>query len=180
MRSRLMPERIDSQTALTYWLLPAQPAREFFRETIRRLAAECDAPLFEPHLTLAVGPDSIAQAQRILTNFATAPIELRANGVHFTNKFTKTLFVRFASTPALERLRKSLGLEKGSEPFDPHLSLLYKTLPPEKQSQLAATMQLPFQSVRFDALEVVRCRLPVTTSADIAAWETIGIRQFVD
>jgi 2'-5' RNA ligase len=175
-----MSEPTNSQTALTYWLLPAQPAREFFRETIRRLAAECDAPLFEPHLTLAVGPDSMATAQQILTDVGTAPIELRVNGVYFTSKFTKTLFVRFDSTSALERLRDSLGLEKGSEPFDPHLSLLYKTLPPEKQSQLAGTLQLPFQNVRFDALEVVRCRLPVTTSVDIAAWETIGIRQFAD
>ena len=175
-----MPQHNDSRTALIYWLLPAQPAREFFRETIRRLAAECDAPLFEPHLTLAVGPDSIAQAQQILTNVAIAPIELQANGVHFTSKFTKTLFVRFDSTAALQRLRKSLGVETGAEPFDPHLSLLYKTLPAEKQSQLAASMHLPFHKVSFDALEVVRCRLPVTTSADVTAWETIGIRQFVD
>ena len=175
-----MPEHDDSRTALTYWLLPAQPAREFFREIIGRLAAECDAPLFEPHLTLTVGPDSIAQAQRILADVTTRPIELHATGIHFTSRFTKTLFVRFDSSPALEQLRDSLGLEDGSEPFDPHVSLLYKTLPPEEQSQLAATMPLPFQSVRFDALEVVRCRVPVTTSADVAAWETIGIRQFVD
>lgn len=177
MRSRLMPEQRVSPKALTYWLLPAEPARGYFRETISRLAAELDAPVFEPHLTLAVGPDSMAQAQRILSDVAVAPIELHVSGVHYTSKFTKTLFVRFGSTPALEKLRESLGLETSSEPFDPHVSLLYKTLPAEKQSELAATIHLPFQSVRFDALEVVRCRVPVTTSADITAWETIGIRQ---
>ncbi len=78
-----MPEQTESQTVLTYWLLPAQPAREFFRETIGRLAAECDAPLFAPHLTLAVGPDSVAQAQRILAGVAAGPIELHANGDPF-------------------------------------------------------------------------------------------------
>ena len=174
-----MPEQTESQTVLTYWLVPAQSAREFFRETIGRLAAECDAPLFEPHLTLAVGPDSVAQARRILTGVAVGPIELRANGVHYTSKFTKTLFVRFDSSPALDQLRDSLGLDAGDEPFDPHVSLLYKSLPEEKQSQLAATVRLPFQDVRFDAIEVVRCRVPVTTSADVASWETVGTRQFV-
>ena len=175
-----MPEPINSKTALTYWLLPASPAREFFRETICRLAAACDAPVFEPHLTLAVGPDSIAQAQQILTNVAIAPIELRSSGVHFTSKFTKTLFVRFDSTAALEQLREALGVETGAEPFDPHVSLVYKTLSPGNQAELAGTVQLPFQNVGFDALEVVRCRIPVATSSDVAAWETIGIRQFVD
>jgi 2'-5' RNA ligase len=180
MRSRFMREDDDSRTALTYWLLPAQPAREFFRETIGRLAAECDAPLFEPHLTLAVGPESMEQAQRILSDVAVAPIELHVSGVHYTSKFTKTLFVRFDSTPALERLRNSLGLELKATPFDPHVSLLYKTLPAEKQSELAATIHLPFQSVRFDALEIVRCRVAVTTAADVADWETIGVRQFAE
>src|SRR4051812_3196753 len=172
MRSRSMPEQSESQRALTYWLLPAEPARGFFRETISRLAAELDAPHFEPHLTLLVGPDSMEQAQRILSDVAVAPIELHVSGVHCTSKFTKTLFVRFNSTPALEKLRGSLGLETGVEPFDPHVSLLYKTLPVEKQSELAATIHLPFPSVRFDALEVVRCRVPVTTAADVADWET--------
>jgi len=175
-----MPPQTDPQTALTYWLLPAQPAREFFRGLINRFATDCDAPEFEPHVTLAVGPDSTAQVQRILRDVSVGPIELRASGVHYTSEFTKTLFVRFDSAPELERLRESLGVESAAERFDPHVSLLYKTLPEGKQSQLAAAVHLPFQTVKFDALEIVRCRVPVTTSADIAAWETIGIRQFVD
>ena len=174
-----MPEQTESQTVLTYWLVPASPAREFLREIVGRLAAECDAPLFEPHLTLAVGPDSVAPTQRILAGVADGPIELHANGIHYTSKFTKTLFVRFDSSPALEQLRESLGLDASAEPFDPHVSLLYKTLPAEKQSQLAAAVRLPFQDVRFDAIEVVRCRVPVATSADVAAWETIGTRRLV-
>jgi 2'-5' RNA ligase len=169
-----MPEQTGSQTVLTYWLLPASPARELLHETIGRLAAECDAPLFAPHLTLAVGPDSVAQAQRIFAGVTARPIELHAKGIHFTSRFTKTLFVRFDSSPALDQLRDSLGLEAGDRPFDPHVSLLYKTLPVETQSLLAATIHLPCQDVRFDAVEVVRCRVPVTTAADVAAWQIVA------
>jgi len=57
-------------TVLAYWLLPAPPAREFFRATIGRLAAQYDAPLFEPHLTLAVGSDAAIEARRILNGLA--------------------------------------------------------------------------------------------------------------
>ncbi|MEO5753829.1 MAG: hypothetical protein ABIR38_03895 [Chthoniobacterales bacterium] len=50
MRSRAV-------NVIAYWLLPAPPARAYLRELILRLAAENDALTFEPHLTLAVGPD---------------------------------------------------------------------------------------------------------------------------
>ncbi len=172
-----MTEPIRSQTVLAYWLLPAPPAQDFFREFVGRLATECDAPLFEPHLTLAVGPDSVAEAKRILTGIAAGPIELHAAGIHFATKFTKTLFVRFNSSPELDRLRNSLGLEIRHQPFDPHVSLLYKNIPVEKQSQLATAMILPFETVRFDGLQAIRCRVPVATSANVASWAIVASRR---
>jgi hypothetical protein len=170
-----MTKPVRSQTVLAYWLLPAAPARDFFRAAVDRLARECDAPNFEPHLTLTVGPDSAADAHRVLTGIAAGPIELHAAGIHFATKFTKTLFVQFNSSPELDRLRDSLGLERrDNDPFDPHVSLLYKSISVEKQSQLAAAMKLPFQTVWFDAIQAVRCRVPVVASADVAAWEVLA------
>jgi 2'-5' RNA ligase len=162
---------------LAYWLLPAPPAQEFFRATVGRLAAQHDAPLFEPHLTLAVGSDSATKSQRILTGIASEPLDLPAAGIDFTSKFTRTLYLRFQTTPELEQLRNSLGLEQGKDdPFEPHVSLLYKSIPVEEQSRLAAGIKLPFQTVRFDALQVVRCRVPVATPADVVAWEVVASR----
>jgi 2'-5' RNA ligase len=173
----MMPEQAQSQTVLAYWLLPAPPARDFFRQTIGRFAKECDAPLFEPHLTLAVGPDSAVAAQRILAGLAAEPIELHPTGIHFTAKFTQTLFVRFNSTPELNELRNSFGLERrDDDAFDPHVSLLYKQMAAENQAQLAAEIQLPFAAVTFNTVAATRCRIPVTAAADVAAWETIGTR----
>ena len=127
---------------MAYWLLPAAPAREFFQETINHLAAECAAPVFEPHLTLAIGPDSVEEAHRILRGVTAGPIELRATGIHLTTKFTQTLFVRFDSRPQLGGLRDSLGLADGGL-FDPHVSLLYKKMAADRQAQLAAAVRLP-------------------------------------
>jgi hypothetical protein len=170
-----MSAPVSSQTVLAYWLLPAPPAREFFRETIARLAAECDAPLFEPHLTFAVGPDGVTEAHRILAGPSAGLIELAAAGIHYTNKFTRTLFVQFESSAKLDRLRNSLGrVSRDPEPFLPHVSLLYKEMPGEKQAQFAATIQFPFKTVTFDAVQAMRCRVPVLTAADIAAWEVVS------
>jgi 2'-5' RNA ligase len=176
-----MTEAVPSQTVQAYWLLPAPPAREFLRETIGRLARECGAPVFEPHLTLAIGSDSAAEAHRSLTGITSGPIELHVTGIHFEAKFTRTLFIRFDSSPDLERLRNSLGLERrDDQPFDPHVSLLYMAMTAEKQSQLAAAVKLPFETARFGAVEVVRSRLPVTTSADVTGWEVVASRRLED
>jgi 2'-5' RNA ligase len=167
-------------TVLAYWLLPASPARDFFLATIGRLAEQFDAPLFEPHLTLVVGSDVATEAHRILDGLASRPLELAAIGTHFAPKFTRTLYVLFQSTPALDQLRNSLGVvQRNHDPFEPHVSLLYKTIPAEEQSRLAVGIKLPFQTVRFDALQVMRCRLPVLSAADVSSWELIASHRFV-
>jgi putative hydrolase of the HAD superfamily len=161
--------------------MTAAPAREFLRGTIARLAARYDAPIFEPHLTLAIGPDSATEAHRILTGITAGPIELRTAGVHFEATFTKALFIRFDSSPDLVRLRNSLGTERrDDQSFDPHVSLLYKMITAEEQAQLAAAVRLPFETVRFDAVKIVRCRLPVTTSAAVTSWEVVAWRRLKD
>jgi putative hydrolase of the HAD superfamily len=174
MRRRTMTER--GRYVIAYWLLPAAQARDFFHKTIRYLAAKCDAPLFEPHLTLAVGPEVPGEPDRTLARLTSGPVQLRILEVGFTAKFTKTLFVRFESSPPLLRLRDSLGPTEG-EGFDPHLSLLYKTLAKTEQAQLADEIKMPFTTVTFDTVAATRCRLPVASPADVAIWKSIGSRR---
>lgn len=102
-------------------------------------------------------------------------IELRARAVTGTSKFTKTLFVPFDSSPRLLQLRVSLGGNEAD--FDPHLSLLYKRMPEKEHDRLAITIKLPFQTATFDAVQAVHCRVPVTTSADVALWQVVASRR---
>lgn len=168
-----MSQPLRSSTVLAYWLMPASPAREFFCEVMSRLVAQHEAPLVAPHLTLTAGPDDEAQAHRLLAGLDAAPIELRAAEVDYTREFTRTLFLRFVSISPLEQLRNSLGAED-QQPFDPHLSLLYQKISVEKQAELAASIKIPFRTIRFDAVQAVRCRVPVATAADVAAWHVVA------
>jgi hypothetical protein len=54
------------------------------------------------------------------------------------------------------------------------MSLLYKKLPASAKKQLAAVMQLPFRSVVFDSIAVVRCPSPSRTKADVDAWKILA------
>jgi len=150
------------------WLMPAPPARDFLRATVERLARRHDAPIFEPHLTLGVSAEMPVLSQRI----AAEPIRLRAVGTFFSSVFTKTLFVRFELTPALESLRLALGMNDVR--YDPHLSLLYRKLPMEEKARLARSVSLPFATITFDRIAFVRCVSPTRNRADVESWQFLA------
>lgn len=147
---------MSKKAILVYWLVPAQPARELFRELIRILAKEFDAPRFEPHLTIFAEPPN--PQSDVLRHLKAKPVRLQMRGISYSAQFTKTLFVRLKSNKSLERLVADLG-HVAKKPIklqvDPHISLLYKKLPPSVKRQLAATIKLPFKQVIFDSIKTV-------------------------
>ena len=84
-----MPNQM--QSAIAYWLLPGAAARDFFCREIRRLAAKCDAPLFEPHLTLAVGPDVSGEPDDTLARLVEATRSLRIAVRHGTDELVAAM-----------------------------------------------------------------------------------------
>lgn len=155
-----------------YWLVPAEPYRALFREIIRILSNELDAPRFEPHLTLGPASDS-ASARHALRELPTGEIRLRLREVAFSAKYTKTLFIRFQPNKSLETLTSELGVNRKML-RDPHLSLIYKRLPPAAKRELAATIKLPFRHVIFDQVQVLRCVSPIARAAEVESWRVIA------
>lgn len=177
MFQRSATVREMKKTAIVYWLLPAKPERELFCEVVRILRREFDAPNFEPHLTLLVASKDRQPADKVLKQLQARPIRLSARGVAFSPGFTKTLFVRFKSSPALRKLVGDLGRAarvSAKSPTDPHVSLLYKKMPRVVKKELAKVMRLPFQSVVFDSIAAVRLTLPVRTGADVQKWKIVA------
>ena len=177
------------RVAIVYWLLPAKPERELFCEIVRILRKEFRAPNFEPHLTLFSvlqdrqprhnrGSRRLSESpKKTLQQLRARPIRLNARGVAFSEKFTKTLYVRFQSSPALRKLVLGLGRatkSRAPSPKDPHVSLLYKKLPRSAKKELARVMRLPFRTVRFDTIAAVRCVLPSQTKTDVESWKILA------
>jgi hypothetical protein len=154
-----------------YWLIPARPERELFRELIRILSEQYRAAVFKPHLTLchASGKES---NRKLLRDVGIEPIRLRVRGISHSSKFTKTLFVQFRLSESLRKLVSQLGSDPAAL-RDPHVSLLYKHLPEKTRRELAATIRLPFQEVTFDTVRAMSCVSPTETQADVKSWRTI-------
>jgi cyclic phosphodiesterase-like protein len=165
-----------------YWLIPAKPERELFRKIIRILAKEFKAPRFEPHLTFfATSPKDRKATGRILKRLKAIPIRLEIRDISSSAKFTKTLFVRFKSSAALEKLIDSLASQLANPRVKPrpdlHVSLLYKKMKASLKKELASMIKLPFREVVFDSIKAMRCVSPITTRANVKAWRQIGTRR---
>lgn len=165
-----MRETPNESEVVVLWLLPAEPVRSFLQALIARLAAACEAPVFEPHFTLGIGTSAT------LEGVTESMIHLCWRGIAISPEFTKTLFVRLENTASLRALRTRLGLDVASA-YDPHLSLLYCRLPERRQTQLARGIELPFTSIAFDTIAAIRCPIPTQSRADVESWRVVARRK---
>ncbi len=99
--------------------------------------------------------------------------------VAFSSEFTKTLFVQFRPSTEAAALSAAISRAAGSRggyAFDPHLSLLYRSMERAAQEELADTIQLPERAVLFTSLSVVACPPQIARREDVEAWRTLGER----
>ncbi|MGZ4965638.1 MAG: 2'-5' RNA ligase family protein [Chthoniobacterales bacterium] len=169
---------------IAFWLLPAASEQKFLAELIQDLALRFDAPVFAPHLTLHGGGVDPTEPLKALSRIrAQSSYQLEVAGLDFSERYTKTLFIRFALTGELAELRGALGEAlhlSRDESYDPHLSLLYKEMPLSKKAGLASTIEIPFRHVIFDAIGVVAHPAEIKNRDDVAAWRMIGRRSLAE
>lgn len=174
---------MSKQIVIAYWLIPAEPARNFSQGMINDLACRYHAPLFEPHVTVHVGTNRTDAAEKAISKAAREcqPVKLKVREIDHSDVFIKTLFVQFAPNRKLRRLNAIIrNAAQGSSHYElnPHLSLLYKKIPAEVRAELADSISIPFSEVTFDALQAVRCVSPTQSSADVEAWRVIATTSF--
>jgi 2'-5' RNA ligase len=174
---------VTRQTVIAYWLIPSEPAHSFFQRIINDLARRCDAPVFEPHVTVHVGADQADAAEKALEKVASESelVRLTPLRIDQSDEFIKTLFVQFAMTAELRKINdviRQAANDSSQYELKPHLSLLYKNLAPATRSQLAASIKVLFSEVTFGAIKAVRCVSPTESRADVKAWRVVGILSF--
>lgn len=191
---------------IAFWLMPAAGEREFFRSVVTRLGDEYDAPVFEPHVTLAAGEfdeeralaaleqmrarsrrgfftTKLAKSTKVAVsaflNLRVRPIRLQVHSIGFSGAFTKTVFVQLhPSGPASDlsvAIARAVG-DRGGYQFDPHLSLIYKSLPDAEKETIAGAVHVPFAEVSCDAVRIITGPAHTSSSADVEAWRTLAER----
>jgi len=164
---------------LTFWLIPAEPARNYFQNLIHDLGARFDAPVFEPHVTLYTTDPSSEDARDFLERAVAGTKGCRLNiaGIGHSQEFTKTLFVQFAPDPDVDALNaKFCSASRSQEDYEinPHLSLIYKELPAEEKAVIAAELNIPFREVTFDLVKAVVSPAEIKSRTAVEAWRVVA------
>jgi 2'-5' RNA ligase len=172
-------QRKQADDILTYWLTPAEPAHRYFTTVIRELAAQFDAPVFEPHVTVYVTKAEEENAGKILRRAVAnrPPLRLLISGIGYSGKFTKTIFVQFRPNHELTALSESLRSASHSHrlyQLQPHLSLIYKTMPDQPKAGIARALVLPFDEIVFDSAKAVISPARLTSREDVEAWRVVA------
>ena len=170
---------VTKQTVIAYWLIPSKPAYSFFQAIIADLAHRCDAPVFEPHVTIHVGADGADAVKETVGNAARGckRIGLTPLRIDQSAEFIKTLFVQFAMSVELRKINKIIrnaAHDSLQYKLNPHLSLLYKNLAAGARRELAASTYVPLSEVTFEAIKAVRCVSPTESGADVEAWHVVA------
>lgn len=166
------------ESILTYWLIPAEPERSYLAALIKELAIRFDAPIFEPHLTLyvtAAGNEKPGELLDRLLVEIKAPV-LSISGINFSDEFTKTVFVQFQPDERLIDLSgkfRRASACRDEYQLNPHLSLIYKTMPSETKAELARSISLPFKEVRFDSAKAVISPAEISAREHVEAWRVV-------
>lgn len=170
---------------LTYWLIPAEPARSYFRSLISDLALRFDAPVFEPHVTLygtkAADEDPAGALRSAIVNVKVP--RLSVAGLDCSDEFTKTLYVQFQPDAALRRLSENLqaaSVSQSEYKLNPHLSLIYKTMAPEAKRQIMNSLNLAFTEVDFDSMQAVISPAKIESREDVEAWRIVAARPLIE
>lgn len=160
---------------MAYWLIPAEPMHRFLAATIAELAARFDAPLFEPHVTIYAtrrGDDEPADVlNRALSDCRFFRLSVR--DIQCSDEFVRTVFLQFEPNPRVAKLSRTLQQASALHDeyqLNPHLSLIYKTMPSSMRTEVAASVSLPFTEVLFDSARGVSGPAQVRSRQDVESW----------
>ncbi len=128
-------------------------------------------------MTVFCSPSNDAAARDLVLQIArqTPPCELIAERLDHTASFTKTLFAQFRESAALRRIfeKAKAGSPQSSYILNPHLSLLYKTLPAATRQELCQTTDAPMGSYLFDRIAMIETELPIEEDGPVRRWRLV-------
>lgn len=132
---------------LTLWLMPDDAAFERLSQLIESLSSYHHTPRFEPHVTLLSGiedsPGLAIQKAGQLAQAIGKPVRASLTRIEYLELYYKCLFFR---TDESEELFEARGLAEelfehtNIQPFIPHISFLYGSLPTFTKQNIIQTL----------------------------------------
>jgi hypothetical protein len=103
-------------------------------------------------------------------------MELTPDRLCHTERYTKTLFVQFHEAAAVRQIFEvaAKGYSRQTNYIlNPHLSLLYKTLPQTERQELCETLDVPMGDYKFDRIRMIETELPIEDAGPVRRWRVV-------
>lgn len=149
----------------TLWLMPDQQAYQKLSELIVDLSTTLDTPRFEPHVTLLSGivdPLEVALEKAEELANSLVPISASLTRIQFLERYYRCLFFCTDQSEALFEARdlaNAIFEHTQIDPFIPHVSFLYGSLPVfQKQAIINQLGDAFFMDFRLPQLRLVETR----------------------
>ena len=150
----------------TLWLMPDQGAYQKLSKLIVDLSTTLDTPRFEPHVTLLSGiVDPLELALEKTEELANSLLPISANltRIDFLERYYRCLFFCTDESEDLVEARtlaEAIFEHTQIDPFVPHVSFLYGSLPVfQKQAIIDQLGDAFFMDFRLPQLRLVETRL---------------------
>ncbi len=174
-----MTRRFPEGTPVAYWLLPCEKDQAKLQKNIDLLARELDAPVFAPHLTLystilAEDEDPNALIRGLAKRFT--HLKLHCGPTGHSGMLFKTLFIEFSyqQVASLATALRDRCRHQSSYRLEPHLSLLYRSLPGSTRDALAQRINFAGRTIRFDSIAAVTPGFGNADFHDVGSWTVCG------
>jgi Cyclic phosphodiesterase-like protein len=170
--------QLSRSTEHSFWLLPAEPLKGQLRSIVQQLAKKYDAVDYEPHVTISSGPSDDDQTHTIARGVASlySHVELIPVKLEHTSEYSKTLFIQFQESGIVRHMSDAIK-DRFARPvnyvLNPHLSLLYKTMPLAMLAGICRTFEVPKGTYVFDRLHAIETEIPLTEPDQIKRWRTV-------
>ncbi|MCW9706854.1 2'-5' RNA ligase family protein [Fodinibius salsisoli] len=151
---------MSASSVYSLWLQPNGDIAYQLQERIKKLSKKYKTPAFAPHVTL-LGSLSASETELIsLTNTLASslhPTELFLTKAGYQNQFYQSLFVHVKKDTSLKEMRGMacrLFDKPDTEPYKPHLSLLYGDLSQKEKERILNITGREFH-IRFSVNSIV-------------------------
>lgn len=169
---------------LSIWLVPSKNDKKYLQEIVNGLAKEYESPVFVPHLTLfgdiTIGFEKLkGTVDEVFRDIK--PFKIKKTKQNQSKKFFKTVFIEFEPNENLKNLfiRLSEKTDKRSvENFNPHISLVYKTMTEDKKLKIIQKLTIK-DEFKIGSVYVIGPKKGAKDFYDISSWRTLYKNEFV-
>lgn len=173
--------------AFSYWMMPGPGVHAEWQPIVTSLATKYGGANFEPHVTVYFSPfHEGLDPEHILKELKPIQIELTVVGLEFSDIFTKTCFIQFASNEQLQILSSQIRhIARGEEfSLNPHMSLFYGHLSQAHREEIAHDIRqiLPHKMIFTGIWAVSNLEgvIGINNSSHVEGWQRAAATDWSD